>query len=206
SPIVIPRIYWEWTSERLCVQQYIDGIPGGRLAAVDAAGLDRKLLARRGADAVLKMMLEDGFFHADPHPGNVFYLPDNRIAFIDFGMVGRLSEERRYQVALLLHGLVTRDAEAAAEVLLDWGSGNDADSTALRGEIDAFIDQYHGVPLKSLSLGAMLSDLIAILRDHALSLPPDLTLLVKAFVTLEGMGRQLDPEFDMAGAARPFLQ
>lgn len=204
--IVVPRIHWQWTCERLNVQDRIEGIPGRRLGEIASAGLDPVVLARRGADAVLKMMIEDGFFHADPHPGNVFYLPGNRLAFIDFGMVGRLSEERRYQVALLLHGLVTRDAEAAAEVLLDWGSGNDADSTALRGEIDAFIDQYHGVPLKSLNLGAMLSDLIAILRDHALSLPPDLTLLVKAFVTLEGMGRQLDPDFDMAGAAQPFLQ
>ncbi len=204
--IVIPRIHWQWTCERLNVQQRIDGIPGRRLGALDAAGLDRRELARRGAEAVLRMMLEDGFFHADPHPGNVFYLPGNRIAFIDFGMIGRLSEERRYQVACLLDGLVNRDAEAAAEVLLDWGGGHEADAAALRGEIDLFIDQYHGVPLKSLNLGAMLSDLVAILREHGLSLPPDLTLLVKAFVTLEGMGRQLDPDFDMAGATRPFLQ
>ncbi len=89
--IVVPRIHWQWSGERLNVQDYIYGIPGRDLAEADAAGLDRKLLARRGANAVLKMMLEDGFFHADPHPGNVFYLPDNRIAFIDFGMVGRLS-------------------------------------------------------------------------------------------------------------------
>ena len=92
SEIVVPRVHWQWSGERLNVQDYIYGIPGRDLAEVDAGGLDRKLLARRGANAVLKMMLEDGFFHADPHPGNVFYLPDNRIAFIDFGMVGRLSE------------------------------------------------------------------------------------------------------------------
>lgn len=204
--IVIPRIHWQWTCERLNVQERIEGIPGRQLAALDPAGLDRKVLARRGAAAVLKMMLEDGFFHADPHPGNVFYLPDNRIAFIDFGMVGRLSEERRFQVAQLLNGLVSRDAEIAAEVLLDWGGGSEADAEALRGEIDAFIDQYHGVPLKSLSLGAMLADLVAILREHRLAMPSDLTLLVKAFVTLEGMGRQLDPDFDIAGAAVPFLE
>jgi ubiquinone biosynthesis protein len=203
--VVIPRIHWQWTSERLNVQDRIEGIPGRRLAAVEAAGLDRRELARRGGDAVLKMVLEDGFFHADPHPGNVFYLPANRIAFIDFGMVGRLSEERRYQVARLLEGLVSRDAETAAEVLLDWGS-NDIDSTVLRDEIDAFIDQYHGVPLKALNIGAMLSELMAILREHALTLPPDLTLLVKALVTLEGTGRQLDPDFDMASAARPWVR
>ncbi|WP_449371439.1 ABC1 kinase family protein [Thiomonas sp.] len=204
--IVVPRIHWQWTGERLNVQDYIEGIPGRDLAAVAAAGLDRRLLARRGAQAVLKMMLEDGFFHADPHPGNVFYLPDNRIAFIDFGMVGRLSEERRYQLALLLHGLVSHDAEKVAEVLLDWSGGAEVDSETLQPEIDAFVDQYHGVPLKNLDLGAMLSDLVAILREHGLALPPDLALLIRAFIALEGMGRQLDPDFDMAGEAASFLE
>lgn len=206
--IVVPGIHWQWSGERLNVQDYVAGIPGRNLAAVDAAGLDRKLLARRGAAAVLKMTLEDGLFHADPHPGNVFYLPGNRIAFIDFGMVGRLSEERRYQVALLLHGLVSGDSGAVAEVLLDWrrdGDG-DTDPARLRHEIDAFVDQYKGVPLKQLDLAAILSDLLAILRENGLSLPPDLSLLIKAFITLEGLGRQLDPEFDMAAQASPFLQ
>jgi len=90
-PIIIPRVYWSWTGERICVQEFIAGIPGRDLQAVDLAGLDRKLLARRGAHAVLKMVVEDGLFHADPHSGNVFYLPGNRIAIIDFGMVGRLT-------------------------------------------------------------------------------------------------------------------
>jgi len=208
--IVVPRIHWQWVSERLNVQDYVRGIPGHDLAAMDAAGLDRRLLARRGTDAVLKMMLEDGFFHADPHPGNVFYLPGNRIAFIDFGMVGRLSEERRYQVALLLHGMVSHDADSTVEVLLDWGDGSeaggDADIERLKGEIDAFIDHYSGVPLKQLDLAAMLSDLITILREHGLALPPDLTLMIKAFITLEGMGRQLDPNFDMAESTAPYLE
>lgn len=203
--IVVPRIHWQWTGERLNVQDYIYGIPGRDLAEADASGLDRKLLARRGASAVLKMMLEDGFFHADPHPGNVFYLPDNRIAIIDFGMVGRLSEERRYQVAVLLKHLVTRDSASVAEVLLDWGDGT-VDVEQLTAKIEGFLDQYHGVPLKQLRLGAVLSDLVAILRNQGLALPADLALLIKAFITLEGMGRQLDPDFDMAAEAAPFLQ
>ncbi|MDD5366659.1 MAG: AarF/UbiB family protein [Gallionellaceae bacterium] len=204
--IVVPRCHWQWTGERLNVQDYIEGIPGRDMVALADAGLDRRLLARRGAGAVLKMILEDGFFHADPHPGNAFYLPDNRIAFIDFGMTGRLSEERRYQLAALLSGLVGHDAASVAEVLLDWGSGAEADCDTLRAEIDTFVDQYHGVPLKQLDLGAMLNDLVAVLREHGLSLPPDLALLTKAFITLEGFGSQLDPDFDMAGEAAPFLK
>lgn len=208
--IIVPRVHWQWVGERLNAQDLIHGIPGRNLAAVDAAGMDRKLLAQRGASAVLKMMLEDGFFHADPHPGNVFYLPENRIAFIDFGMVGRLSEERRYQVAVLLYGLVRHDAEAVAEVLLDWGEGAESSGEAeldrLKNEIDAFVDHYRSVPLKQLDLAALLSDLVTILREHGLALPPDLTLVTKAFITLEGMGRQLDPDFDMAASAAPFLE
>jgi ubiquinone biosynthesis protein len=203
--IVAPRIYWQWSGERLNVQEYIAGIPGRDLAAVDAAGLDRKLLARRGANAVLKMALEDGFFHADPHPGNIFYLPDNHIAFIDFGMIGRLSEKRRYEVVLLLHHLVVRDAASAAHVLLDWADGG-AEDEQLTADIEDFLDQYHGVPLKQLDLGSMLSNVVSVLRNHGLALPADLALLIRVFIMLEGMGRQLDPEFDMAAECAPFLQ
>ncbi len=206
-PIIeIPRVYWQWTGERICVQEYISGIPGRQLKAVDEAGLDRKLLARRGAHAVLKMIVEDGFFHADPHPGNVFYLPDNRIAFIDFGMVGRLTDERREQLIHFLLGLVRHDPKKVLDVLLDWTGDGVQDEASLTLEIQTFLDQYHGVPLKQLSLGTMLSDTVAILRQHQLMLPADLALLIKAFISLEGMGRELDPDFDIAGEAMPMLE
>src|SRR6202048_97204 len=104
----------------MIVLEHIEGIRGNDLAAIDSAGLDRKVLAARGVDAVLKMILVDGFFHADPHPGNVMYLPDNRIALIDFRMVGRVSPARRGQIIDLLAGLAGHDEEAMLEVLLDW--------------------------------------------------------------------------------------
>ncbi|MBH2018740.1 MAG: ubiquinone biosynthesis protein UbiB [Burkholderiales bacterium] len=204
--IVIPRVYWQWSGERVCVQTFIDGISGRRLAALDQAGLDRKMLARRGARAVLKMIVEDGFFHADPHPGNVFYLPGNRIAFIDFGMVGRLSELRRDQLTRLLLGLVKHDSARVADVMLDWTGNAAVDEDGLTLEIQAFVEQYHGVALKQLKLGGMLSDLVAILRQHQLELPADLSLLIKAFISLEGMGRELDPDFEMASEAMPMLE
>jgi len=204
--IVIPRVYWQWTGERVCVQEFIDGIPGRKLQAVDLAGLDRRILARRGAHAVLKMIVEDGFFHADPHPGNVFYLSGNRIAFIDFGMVGRLTEQRRDQLVRLLLGLVQREPERVAEVMLDWADDENVDEAGLILEIQIFVDQYHGVALKQLKIASMLSDLVSILRQHQLALPSDLALLVKAFISLEGMGRELDPNFNMAGEAMPLLE
>jgi len=205
--IVIPRVHWAHTGERVNVQDFIDGVAGEDLDGIDRAGLDRKLLARRGAHAVLKMIVADGFFHADPHPGNVFYLAGNRIAFIDFGMIGRISPRRREDLLRLLLGLVERRPRAVAEVLLDWtGHPPTADPAALEDEIETFVDQYHGVALAQLNLGRMLTELTTVLREHRLALPADLALLIKAFISLEGMGRGLDPGFHMATEALPLLR
>ena len=205
--VLIPRVHWAYTRERVNVQDYVDGIPGGDLERLAREGLDPRLLARRGAHAVLKMIVEDGFFHADPHPGNVFYLPGNRLAFIDFGMVGRLSQGRRDELLRLLLGLVERQPQAVAGVLLDWtDSRRQADIAQLEEDIEAFVDQYHGTPLAQLRLGEMLLEVTAILRQHRLLLPADLALLIKAFVSLEGMGRGLDPGFHMAAEAQPLLR
>lgn len=206
--IVIPRVHWAHTGERINVQDFVGGVAGDNLAQLTAqSGFDRTLLAQRGAQAVLKMIVQDGFFHADPHPGNVFYLAGNRIAFIDFGMVGRLSERRREELLQLLLGLVERNAQAVADVLMDWtGDDHGVNLSQLETEIEAFVDQYHGTPLAQLSLGQMLGDVTAILRDHHLGLPSDLALLIKAFISLEGMGRGLDPGFHMATEATPLLR
>ena len=205
--VQIPRVHWAWTKERLNVQDFVAGVPGSDLDRVRREGLDAKQLALHGARAVLKMIVEDGFFHADPHPGNVFYLPGNRIAFIDFGMVGRLPPRRREELLRLLLGLVERQAPAVAEVLLDWTDGrHGTHRDQLEDAIEAFVDQHHGTPLAQLHLGEMLGDVTTILREHRLALPADLALLIKAFVSLEGMGRGLDPDFHMAAVAQPMLR
>jgi ubiquinone biosynthesis protein len=205
--VVVPRVHWAHTSETVNVQDYIDGVPGTDLERVQREGFDRTLLAQRGAQAVLKMIVEDGFFHADPHPGNVFYLPEHRLAFIDFGMVGRLSVRRREELLRLLLGLVQQQPQAVADVLLDWtGDGAHGNLGPLEDEIEAFVDQYHGTPLAQLNLARMLEDVTNILREHRLALPADLALLIKAFISLEGMGRALDPGFHMAAEAMPLLR
>ncbi|MCK4869038.1 MAG: ubiquinone biosynthesis protein UbiB, partial [Alphaproteobacteria bacterium] len=204
--IIIPKIYWQWTCERLNVQEYVEGIPGNDLDAVDAAGLDRKVLATLGANAVLKMILLDGLYHADPHPGNVLYLPENRIAFLDFGMAGRLSEGRRNQLLLLLDAIVNQRAMGAVDVLLDWAGETTANLETLEAEVEGFVERYHGIPLKQLRVASLLEDFTGLLRDNGLTLPPDLSVLIKALVTLEGLGRQLDPDFDMAAQSAPFVR
>ncbi|MBW8312358.1 MAG: ubiquinone biosynthesis protein UbiB [Rhizobium sp.] len=204
--LLVPRVYWPWTSERMNVQEFIAGVPLGDTAALLGAGADLPLVARLGARIEMKMLFEDGFFHADPHPGNVFWLTGNRLALLDYGMVGRLSEARRGQVVDLFDGLVRRDAAQVGEVLLEWAADERVDESALFEEVEQFIDHYHGVPLKELHLGVMLTEITALLREHRVMLPPDLAMMVKVLVTLEGVGRRLDPDFDMASEAAPFLR
>jgi ubiquinone biosynthesis protein len=149
--------------------------------------------------------MEDGFFHADPHPGNVFYLQDNLLAFIDFGMVGRITEDRRDQVVSLLYGMVNHAPVRVAEILEDWSDNMNIDEQMLIVEIEAFVDQYSSLALKDLSLTVMMTDLMALLRDHNLMLPSDLALLIKAYITLDGLGRHLNPEFNTLVFASPYL-
>jgi ubiquinone biosynthesis protein len=203
--ILVPHVYLEWTSSTMIVQEHIEGIRGNDLAAIDTAGLDRKVLAARGVDAVLKMILVDGVFHADPHPGNVMYLPDNRIALIDFGMVGRLSPARRRQIIDLLAGLAGHDEEAMLEVLLDWRGDEFVDEARLAADLGEFAFDYTDMQLKDLKIGVLLHRVSAILREHSIVLPSDLTLLFKALITLEGLGHQYDPEFRLIERVKPFI-
>jgi ubiquinone biosynthesis protein len=204
--VVIPKVYWEWTSEIMNVQEEIKGIPGNDLAAVENSGLDRRILAAHGADAVLKMILIDGYFHADPHPGNVLYLPGNRVGMIDFGMVGRLTELRRNQIVDLLAALSTKDEEGMLGVLLDWTGDAVVDEQKLANDVAELVFNYDNVPLKDIRLGNVLSEITVIMRDNSLVLPSDLTLLFKALITLEGLGQQLDPEFHMVDHLTPFVR
>lgn len=204
--IEFAKIYWDYTSEGLLVMSYIDGIPGNDLQAAAASGLDLKLLGERGANAVLKMVLIDGFFHADPHPGNVFYLPDNRLAIIDCGMVGRISLDRRDEIADLLAALVSRDVDTLRDILVIWADGATMDEAKLSADIDEFIMNYDNAPLKHVRFSAVLNDLTTIMRENQLAVPPDLTMLFKALITLEGLGRQLDPDFQIVHHLTPFVK
>ena len=188
------------------VQEFIDGVPATDQAAVAAAGLDRRLLAARGTEAVLKMILVDGFFHADPHPGNVFYLPGNRLVMIDFGMVGRLTPMRRNQVVDLFAGVAQMDQEPMVDVLLDWAGDANVDEAKLAADMSELVFEYEGVPLKDVRLAVLLKQFAAIIREHSIVMPSDLTLMFKAMITMEGLGRQYDPEFRVVDHLQPMLR
>ena len=201
--IKIPRIFSEWSSERLLVQEYIDGIVPNDHAALNAAGLDGRELARTGTAAFLSMALVDGLFHADPHPGNLRALPGNRVAFIDFGMVGRLGARRREQLLMLVAAIVETSGERVAALLMEWSGAADIDLPRLEAACDTFVAR-HGVP--PLRLGEAITDFMALAREHDLALPADLALLFKALITADGVMRSLDPDFDALAVAGPIVQ
>src|SRR2546425_2806689 len=203
--IVIPKIHWQWTRERINVQDFVDGIPGVNVHAIDAAGMDRKRIAQTGASAVLKMIMMDGLFHADPHPGNFFILPGERIAFIDFGMIGRVSEVRRRQIMTLLQALLDNDAEGLSMVLLAWSGREGDDSGDLSEAVEEFLSKYAGKSMALMDLSAMVGDLLSLVRDNKLTMPPDQAMLLKVFVSLDGAFKKLDPGFDVMGAMQPIL-
>ena len=204
--IVIPRVYPEWTSDALLVQEHIEGIPATDPAAVDAAGLDRKVLAARGTQFFLTQILIHGFFHADPHPGNVIYLRDHRMVIIDFGMVGRLSPQRRSQVIDLLAGLARMEQEPMLDVLLDWAGDAYVDEAKLASDVNELVFEFEDVPLKNIRIGNVVRDFAAIVREHSIVLPSDLSMMFKALLTLEGLGRQYDPDVHIIEHLAPLLR
>jgi ubiquinone biosynthesis protein len=206
--ITVPRVHWRWTSESVNVQDYLEGPPLQVLVDPEVAaarGADPAAIARTGAEAIMQMVFVDGFFHADPHGGNLLHLGGNRVGLIDCGMVGHLSGARRRQLVQLLRALVEHDAEHVAAVIDEWADV-EPDADQLVDDVEAFLDRYHGVPLAHIHVGAMLEEVATLVRAHCLAFPPDLALVVKVFITLEGLGRRLDPAFDMVAAATPFVQ
>lgn len=204
--VQIPRVFWAFTNEHVNVQEQIIGMAGVAPERLRERGLDPKLLAQRGANTVLRMVLEHGYFHADPHPGNVLFLPDNRIGLIDFGMVGMLTEPRRNQIVDLLHALTRMDEQALLQVLLDWSGESVGDEDRLAYDVAELLHTYDDLQLKDVKIGPLLNDITAVMRHNNLVLPPDLTLLFKTLITLEGLGMQLDPEFHMIDHVTPFVE
>lgn len=204
--LMVPRVYWDLTSETLSVQEYIEGIPARQIERLEAEGYDRTLIARRGALAAWKMALEDGFFHADPHPGNFLILPDNVIGMLDFGMVGRLSGARREQMVQIMRAVVTREPENCAAVLASWSEGQPVRMESLVSDVEEVIDRYYGVSLAELDVTGLLTDITALVRNHNLVLPSDIALYIKAIITLEGFGRLMNPDFDLMSEAEPLIR
>ncbi|KFJ09291.1 ABC1 family protein [Delftia acidovorans] len=209
--IVVPAIHWALSGPRLLVQDFVPGVPASAVGADPA--LDGPLLARRGACAFLQMVLRDGLFHADPHPGNLLALPGNRVGFIDFGMVGRLSPQRRRQVLGLMRALVEGQGRSLSGVLLEWAAESEMPGRAppSAARIEAAVDRFvtrHGPGASNgrLVMSRALQDFMALARETGVALPADMALLLKALITADQVLLQLDPQFDVVQTATPLVK
>ncbi|HVW00028.1 MAG TPA: AarF/UbiB family protein [Planctomycetaceae bacterium] len=204
--VYIPRVYWDLTNEGVVTMEFIDAIKVNDIPALEAAGICPKAIAARGAQIFMRMSFDLGVFHGDPHPGNLRVRRDGTIALLDFGMVGSIDEDRRENLVDLFLAISHHDTERAVEVVLTIGRAyRDVDLNLLKSDLRDFIDTYYGLELDRINVGKLLSDFVGILSAHSIRCPAELMLWIRAVVTLEGVGRGLDPDFNLAQHLAPFV-
>ncbi len=205
--VYVPKVYRQYSTKRVITMEFVDGIKASEIEALQEGGYDLKSLASNGAALIMKQIFVHGFFHADPHPGNVFILPGNIICFLDFGMMGRISRKERTDFADLVMRVVSRDEKKVVDSILKITYQHDQpDREILENDSAELIDRYVGLPLKDLEVGVVLHHLLEIISRHRLSLKPNFYLLVKATSTIESVGGRLDPDFDIIQHAEPFIR
>lgn len=203
----IPRVYWDYTDRSVLTLEYIQGIKISRLEELKNAGYDLQTIARNGADNFLKQVFVHGLFHADPHPGNIHVLPDNVICIFDYGMIGRLDDDIKLQLTELLLSVLRKDVDHIISQLLYSGDlHDDGNLKNLKRDLTEFIDDYYDILLQDLKVGRLLLDFIEILTEYRIKFPSNLMLLSRALIAMEGIGRQLDPDFNMVEQLKPFAE
>lgn len=207
SDVLIPRVFWEHATSRVLTLERMYGMKVSDTEDLDAAGVDRQGLARRGADIVLKMVFEDRFFHADLHPGNLFVHDDGDIMLIDFGMVGVVEERMRGHLSDLFIALVRGEPEAMTSALIAVsGGGSAVDRDTLHADLRGFLSRYRLRSLRDARFARMMADLFAILRANRLRLPNQMALLFKVLLQIEGLALRLDPDFRLAEVLEPYVR
>ena len=205
--LYIPKVFRELTTSQIITMEFVEGIKVSDIQALSDMGLDRKLITQRGADICLTQIFYHGFFHADPHPGNIFILPQNVICLIDFGMVGSVDRQTREDFVDLIENVVNKDDDGTTRVLVKLALWDDEpDLRILRKDVSEFINEHVYKPLKGIDLSKVLSHLLELTSRNQLRIPPDLFLMMKALGTLEGVAAQLDPDFNLISQSAPFLE
>ncbi|MCF8077979.1 MAG: AarF/ABC1/UbiB kinase family protein [Desulfobacterales bacterium] len=203
----VPKTFREFSSSRVLTMEFIQGVKVSEVDKLDAAGLDRKIIVDRGAEFLLRQIFENGFFHADPHPGNIFVLPGNVICMLDYGMVGSIVLQTRERFVDLISAVVRRDSSRAVQVLLrltEWEE--EPDLRRFEREVDDFMGRHLYRSLKNIQIGALLQELLQIAARYRLRIPSDTFMMMKALAVIEGVARMLDPDFEMVAKAAPFVE
>ncbi|MBU1196737.1 MAG: AarF/ABC1/UbiB kinase family protein [Proteobacteria bacterium] len=205
--IHIPEVYTSESSQRVLTMEYIQGIKANDIDAIDAAGLDRRIITRRGADFIMKQVFEFGFFHADPHPGNIFILEKNRICPIDFGMTGFVDQSTRELFVDLIHSIATGNFKYSAQLICRLSEyDTQPNLNALEKDISFFVSAHLSKSLKNIQTARMVNQFLELCAAYKLKIPPDFFLMIKAFTTIEGIAKILDPDFNMVAHATPYVK
>lgn len=205
--LYIPKVHWEISTRQVLVMERIDGIKISDIPALDAAGYDRHKVALNSASATVKQVLEDGFFHADPHSGNYLIMPGEVIGLVDFGKVGYLRDKDRMDLIRLYIVAIEVDVDALIDQLVRMNAvREDVDRNRLAYDLHRFLNKYNGTPIKYVRARELIDEITAITFRHHLRLPATWWLVGQTIVMLEGIGLQLDPDFDVFKAAAPHIQ
>lgn len=205
--IVIPKVYRELSTGKVLTLERLEGIRVNDLKALDAAGIDRKHVVEVGARAFFKAVMIDGLFHGDLHGGNLFILPGNRLGIIDFGIVGRLSQKSRDQLATMVMALLTEDYEMLCYQYAELGAaGPSIDFDGFQREVRNTLAPYMGLALADLNAGKILIEATKIAAHYQIQVPGDWMIVFKAILTIEGMGRTLDPDFDLLSMGQELVK
>jgi len=207
ATLVVPKVYWDLTTDSVLTMQFLEGERLRRETDWGRLGISPKSVAANGARIFMKQAFQCGLFHGDPHPGNFRIMEDGSIGLLDYGMVGVLDEEKREQLIDLLLAISKRNVDAAVESIQEIGEPfATIDRSLLRTDVRDFVESYYDVSLERLNVSNMLTDFVRILSTHGIRCPADLMLLIRALVTLDGVGRDLDPEFNLAEHLAPFIE
>lgn len=203
--IHVPDVFWDFTSERVLTMSFVEGVKPTDRDYLEQRGYDVKEIASRIVNAVLNQVFIGGFFHADPHPGNLLIMKDGSITFLDFGMVGRLSPDMREYLSSLVIALMRQDTPAMVRSIERMGMiPEETDVGALKRDLERLRERYYDVAFSEVNLGQVINDFFSTARQHGIGIPPDLLMLGKALVTTEGMVERLDPTLSIVTLAEPF--
>jgi ubiquinone biosynthesis protein len=205
SDILIPEVFTEYTTPRVLVTAFVKGTK--ITSDMDLPETDRKSLAAAGLRSAVLQILDHGFYHADPHPGNMVITSDNRLCLMDWGMVGRLTPDEKNDLLFLIRAAVDKDSKKVTEMLLNIATAQKTVTVQqLEKDIMDIMDVYMSLPLKDIQMGQLLEDLVQVLKSHNLRLPPDMSIIVKAMITVEGTARILYPDLDVISEAEPHVR
>lgn len=203
--VKIPWVYSDYCTGKVLTMERIKGHPIRSISKENSCGFDLNEVAKTGATIYLKMIFNHGLYHADPHGGNLFLLPDGRIALIDFGMVGRISQNLRENIEDMLLAIVNKDVPMLATLIRHVGSvPANIDRNVLDNDLADFVSQYATQSLDHFDVSGALNDIVTLIRRHRILLPAEAALLIKTLVSLEGTGRQLNPHFNLMEILIPF--